>query len=108
MHPFLPNAISLVTSLLKAETPERRHPEGVSELVAALRYLSEVNNMAKKKQHRRPVRRPWQPVDLADLVAVCGHCLVARHSLKTTPLICPTCGLVDPWIYVTRDRLLKL
>jgi hypothetical protein len=61
-----------------------------------------------KKTSRRTTRTPWIPVDLRDLVAVCGHCLVIRSSMASTPLICPTCGLVDPWIYVTRDRILQL
>ncbi|GIJ86779.1 hypothetical protein Asppvi_005674 [Aspergillus pseudoviridinutans] len=52
MHPFLPNTIALVASFLNATSPNLASPdeerlEGVNDLLSALRYLSDVNNLAR-------------------------------------------------------------
>ena len=54
MHPFLPNAIWLVVSFLNASTPDigsldEGNSERVDKLLCALRYLGDVNTMARER-----------------------------------------------------------
>jgi hypothetical protein len=58
----------------------------------------------KKRARRRPERR----VDLDELVAICEHCGTSpreNHGLGDSARICPTCGALDQWLYVTRPLL---
>lgn len=54
MHPFLPNAISLVASFLNTAapnlvtSPDDERLDGIKDVLRALRYLSDVNNLARE------------------------------------------------------------
>ena len=57
MHPFLPNAISLVVSFLEApasglESLDEGRLEGINQLLCALRCLSDVNNLASEQVYK--------------------------------------------------------